>query len=320
MESIARAAVAGFLVAVSAVAAAQDFPTKPIRLIVPIGPGGGYDFAGRLLADSLGKEFGQPVVVENRTGAGTVVGTTSVVKSAPDGYTIVVGGLGSIALAPALVKDLPFNPATDLVPLQLFTTNSYTLSSRADFGPKNLQEIITFARANPGKVTIGTPGPGTGQAVAMSLLKSLAGLDLLEVQYKNAPPVYIDMLAGRVDLFFDATSTAQPFVTSGKVRGIATSGAQRDFVLPDVPTAREGGIPDFVLENWTGLFAPGKTPRPVVLRYRQLISKIAATPEFQKTQRSRGYAMFSPPDVDAFILEECRRWPALLAKAGVKPQ
>jgi tripartite-type tricarboxylate transporter receptor subunit TctC len=321
MNVLARAAfVAVVSMAVLAPASAQTFPTKPIRLVVPLGPGGGYDFAGRLMADGLAKELGQPVVVENRTGAGTVVGTNSVAKSEPDGYTIVVGGLGSIALAPALAKDLPFDPARDLVPLQLFTTNSYTLSARADFGPKNLQEIIAYARANPGKVTIGTPGPGTGQAVAMSLLKSLAGLDLLEVQYKNAPPIYIDMLAGRVDLFFDATSTAQPFVTSGKVRGIATSGSQRDFILPDVPTVREAGVPDYLFENWTGLFAPGKTPRPIVLRYRQVITKIAATPEFQKTQRARGYGMFQPDNVDAFILDECKRWPALLAKAGVKPQ
>jgi tripartite-type tricarboxylate transporter receptor subunit TctC len=301
-------------------ARAQDFPTKPLTIVVPLGPGGGYDFTGRLLAEGLSKELGQPVVVENRAGAGTVVGTRYVVKSAPDGYTMVVGGIGSIAHAPALVKDLPYNPGTDLVPLQLVGTNSYTLSARTDIGPKNLQELIAYAKANPGKLTTGTPGQGTGQAVATAMLKNLAGLDLLEVQYKNAPPVYVDMMAGRVDLFFDASGTAQSFVKSGKVRAIATSGLERDFILPDVPTAREAGLADMVLENWTGLFAPAATPRPIVVRLRQAIANVAATAEFKKRWTAQGYTPFSPPDVDAFINAEMQRWPALLAKAGLKPQ
>jgi tripartite-type tricarboxylate transporter receptor subunit TctC len=308
------------LLACASVAQSQGFPVKPLSLIVPIGPGGGYDFTGRLLGEGLTKEFGQSVIVENKPGAGTVVGTQFVVKSAPDGYTMVVGGIGSIAHATALVKDLPYNPATDLVPLQLVSTNSYALTSRADLGPKNLAEIIAFAKTNPGKLTIGTPGQGTGQTVAALMLKSLAGVDLLEVQYKNAPPVYIDMMAGRVDLFFDASGTAQPFVKAGKVRGIATSGGERDFILPDVPTAKEAGLGEMVLENWTGLFAPAATPRPIVLRLRQAIANVAATPEFKKQMTSRGYSIYSPPDVEAFIKAELQRWPALLAKAGLKPQ
>jgi tripartite-type tricarboxylate transporter receptor subunit TctC len=299
---------------------AQGFPTKPLNIIVPIGPGGGYDFTGRLLGEGMSKDLGQPVVVENRPGAGTVVGTQFVVKSAPDGYTMVVGGIGSIAHATALVKDLPYNPATDLVPLQLVSTNSYALSARADLPQKDLREIIAFAKANPGKLTVGTPGQGTGQTVATMLLQSLAGINLLEVQYKNAPPVYVDMIAGRIDLFFDATGTAQTFIKAGKVRGIATSGNERDFILPDVPTAKEAAVPDMVLENWTGLFAPAATPRPIVLRLRQAINNVAASPEFKKQMTSRGYSLYSPPDVEAFVRAENQRWPALLAKAGLKPQ
>lgn len=321
MRQISKAATLAFAsMFFASIASSQGFPVKPLNIVVPIGPGGGYDFTGRLLGEGLSKELGQAVVVENRAGAGTVVGTTYVVKSAPDGYTMVVGGIGSIAHASALVKDLPYNPATDLVPLQLVSTNSYTLSARADLGPKNLQEIVAFAKANPGKLTIGTPGQGTGQTVAALMLKSLGGIDLLEVQYKNAPPVYIDMMAGRVDLFFDATGTAQPFVRAGKVRGIATSGGERDSILPDVPTAREAGLSEMVLENWTGLFAPAATPRPIVMRLRQAITNVAATPDFKKQMNSRGYSLYSPPDVDAFIKAEVQRWPALLSKAGLKPQ
>jgi len=320
MRTSSVAVLSATFMTISSAVFAQAFPTKPLNIVVPIGPGGGYDFTGRLLGEGLSKELGQPVVVENRPGAGTVVGTQFVVRSAPDGHTMVVGGIGSIAHASALVKDLPYNPATDLVPLQLVSTNSYALSSRADFGPRSLKELIAYARANPGKLTMGTPGQGTGQAVATSLFKSLAGVDILEVQYKNAPPVYVDMMAGRVDLFFDATGTAQTFVKSGKVRGIATSGNERDFILPDVPTAKEAGLQEMVLENWTGLFAPAATPRPIVLRLRQAINTVAATPDFRKQMTSRGYSLYSPPDVDAFIKAETQRWPALLAKAGLKPQ
>ena len=304
-------------------AIAQTTPTFPSRLltvVVPVGPGGSYDYLGRLLGDGLSKELGQAVMVENRPGAGTVVGTTYAVKSAPDGYTMVVGGVGSIAQAPALTRDLPYNPTRDLMPLQLVSTNGYTLIARPDLPQKTLPELIAFAKANPGKLTIGTPGQGSGQAVGAALLKSLAGIDLLEVQFKGAPPIYTELLAGRIDLFFDGTGTgtAQPFVKSGKVRAIVTSGETRE--LPDVPTFRESGLPELVLSSWTGLFVPAATPRPVVLRLRQAIDKVIATPAFREHLNSRSFSPFTTPDVEAFVRAENQRWPALLAKAGVKPQ
>lgn len=297
---------------------APAFPSRLLTVVVPVGPGGSYDYLGRLLGDGLSKELGQAVVVENRPGAGTVVGTTYAVKSAPDGYTMVVGGVGSIAQAPALTRDLPYNPTRDLLPLQLVSTNGYTLIARPDLAQKTLPELIAFAKANPGKLTIGTPGQGSGQAVGAALLKSLAGIDLLEVQFKGAPPIYTELLAGRIDLFFDATGTAQPFVKSGKLRAIVTSGETRE--LPDVPTFRESGLPELVLSSWTGLFVPAATPRPVVLRLRQAIDKVVSTPAFREHLNSRSFSPFSPPDVEAFVRTENQRWPALLAKAGVKPQ
>ncbi len=300
---------------------AQTTPTFPIRMlniVVPVGPGGSYDYLGRLLGDGLAKELGQPVVVENKPGAGTVVGTTYAVKSAPDGYTLVVGGVGSISQAPALTKDLPYNPTRDLVPVQLVATNGYTLIARPDLGPKTLPELIAYARANPGKLTIGTPGQGSGQTVGAALLKSLAGIDILEVQFKGAPPIYTELLAGRIDLFFDATGTAQPFVKSGKVRAIVTAGETRE--LADVPTARESGLPEFVLSSWTGLFVPAATPRPVILRLRQAIDNVTATPAFKEHLSSRSFIAFSPTDVEAFVRAENQRWPGLLAKAGIKAQ
>ena len=297
---------------------ASTFPTRLLNIVVPVGPGGSYDYLGRLLGDGLSKELGQPVVVENRPGAGTAVGTTYAVKSAPDGYTMVVGGVGSISQAPALTRDLPYSPVKDLMPLQLVATNGYTLIARADLAQRTLPELIAYARANPGKLTIGTPGQGSGQAVGAALLKSLAGIDILEVPFKGTSPIYTELLAGRIDLFFDGTGTSQPFVKSGKLRAIVTSGETRE--LPDVPTARESGLPDLVLSSWTGLFVPAATPRPVVLRLRQAIDNVVSSPAFKEHLNSRSFSAFPAQDVEAFVRAENQRWPALLAKAGVKPQ
>lgn len=302
----------------SAQLASPAYPTRMLNIVVPVGPGGSYDYLGRLLGEGLARELGQAVVVENRPGAGTVVGTTYAVRSAPDGHTLVVGGVGSIAQAPALTRDLPYNPTRDLVPVQLVSTNGYTLIARPELPVKTLPELIAYARANPGKLTIGTPGQGSGQAVGAALLQSLAGIDILEVQFKGAPPIYTELLAGRIDLFFDATGTAQPFVKSGRLRAIVTSGETRE--LPDVPTAKESGLPELVLSSWTGLFVPAATPRPVVLRLRQAIDIVAATPAFKEHLASRSFSSLALPDVEAFVRAENQRWPALLAKAGVKPQ
>jgi tripartite-type tricarboxylate transporter receptor subunit TctC len=294
------------------------FPNRLLNIVVPVGAGGSYDYLGRLLGDGLSKELGQPVVVENRPGAGTVVGTTYAVKSPPDGYTMVVGGLGSISQAPALTKELPYNPARDLIPVQLVATNGYTLIARPDLPVKSFPELIAYARSNPGKLTIGTPGQGSGQTVAAALLKSLAGINLLEVQFKGTAPIYTEMLGGRIDLFFDGSGTALPFIKSGKVRALATSGETRE--LPDVPTAHESGLPELVLSSWTGLFVPAATPRPVVLRLRKAVDKVVSTAAFKERLTSRSFIPFVIQDVEAFVRTENQRWPALLAKAGVQPQ
>jgi len=294
------------------------YPNRMINIVIPVGPGGSYDYLGRLLAEGLSKELGQAVVAENRPGAGTVVGTNFVAKSAPDGYTLVVGGVGSISQAPSLTRELPFNPGTDLLPLQLVANNGYTLISRSDLQLKNISELIAFAKANPGKLNIGMPGQGSGQAVGAALLKSLAGIDLLEVPFKGASPIYTELLASRIDLFFDATGTALPFIKSGKVRALFTSGESRE--LSDIPTAKESSMPELVMSSWTGLFAPTSTPRPIVLKLRQAIENVANTSAFKDHLVARSFSSFIPQDVEAFVRAENIRWPIQLAKAGVKAQ
>ncbi|WP_408596746.1 Bug family tripartite tricarboxylate transporter substrate binding protein [Limnohabitans sp.] len=303
-------------------ALAQNYPTKPMRLIVPTAPGGGYDFVGRVLAEKLSAELGQAMVVENRTGSGTVVGTQAAAAAAPDGYTLLMGGLANIAFTPGLYDKLPYNPATDFVPVALAGSFSYTLIARKDLPLNTLQEVMDFARANPGKLTIATGGTGTGQHVAAALLKSLAHVNILEVPYKGAQPAYTDLFGGRVDLFFDNTATVRPFLEGDRVKAIVTSNASRDPLLPQVPFGREAGLPGLVLESWIGIFAPSQTPAPVVETLRTAMGKVMQQADLRKRLEGSGVRVFNMPakETEQFVKAEADKWPKFLRQAGIKAE
>jgi tripartite-type tricarboxylate transporter receptor subunit TctC len=306
----------------AAPALAQDYPNKAVRVIVPSAPGGGYDLIGRLLSDKLLAELGQPVVVENRTGAGTLVGTQAAAAAAPDGYTLLVGGLANMAFNPGIYKDLHYDPVADFVPIALVGAFSYTLVGRKDLPQNSLKEILAYARANPGKMTIASAGNGTGQQVAALLLRRLAKVDITEVPYKGAQPAYTDLMGGRVDLFFDNTTTAQPFVESGRIKAYATSAPSRDALLPNIPTGAEAGIGGLVLDSWIGLFAPAKTPPAVIARLRAALARVMQAPDVRKRLESGGWRLvnLSPKDTAAFVRAEAKKWPEFLRQAGVKPE
>lgn len=315
--------IAGVLLtALCGVAFAQTYPTKPVRIIVPSAPGGGYDFIGRLLADKLSAELGQSFVVENRTGAGALVGTQAVAQAPGDGYTLLIGGLANLAFNLGLYKDPGYNPVTDFAPIALVGSFSYTLIARPDLPQSTLQEIVDFARANPGKLTVATAGIGSGQHIAAALLERLTKADLLEVHYKGAQPAYTDVLAGRVDLFFDNTTTAKPLIESKRVKAIASSGASRDAVLPQVPTSREAGVEGLVLESWIGLFAPAKTPQPIIEQLRVAVAKVMQASDVRERLRSSGVKTLSMPtkETEAFIKAEAEKWPAFIRQAGIKAE
>ena len=301
---------------------AQSYPLRPLRLIVPTAPGGGYDTVARLIADKLGIELGQPIVVENRAGSGTVVGTQAAVTAAPDGYTLVMGGMANMAFNPGLYDKLPYNPATDFRPVALVGTFSYTLIGRKDLPQSNLREMLAFARANPGKLTIATAGIGTGQHIAAALLKKQAGIDLVEVAYKGAQPAYSDIFGGRVDLFFDATSTVRPFVETDRVRPLAISSAARDPALPTVPTAQEAGVPGLVLETWIGVFAPAKTPQSVIDRLRAAMDKVVQNPDVRQRLEASGTRplVMGGAETDRFVKAELNKWPQLIRQLGIKAE
>ena len=309
-------------VAIASPVRAEDYPSRTVRVIVPSAAGGGYDVIGRLVAERYSQEFGQGFVVENRPGGGTLVGTQAAAAAAPDGHTLLIGGLANMAFNLALHKEPRYHPVTDFAPVAMVGAFTYTLVARSDLPLKSLGQLIAEARAHPGKLTIATSGVGTGQHVSALLLRSLAAIDLVVVPYKGAQPAYVDLLAGRTDLFFDNTTTARPFIHDGRVRPLVSSGSVRDSLLPDVPTAAEAGLPELVLDSWLGVFVPAKTPAAIVERLRAATLKAVANPETRRRLEANGWRIIemSPEETRAFVVREAEKWPALLRQAGIKPE
>ena len=318
-----RILIAGVFAAcavISMPAAAQDFPNRPLKLIVPQPPGGGFDTVARQLADKLGPLLGQSVVVENRPGAGTLVGTEAVAKAPPDGYTLLLGGLSNIALNPGLYPKLSYDPQKDFVPVGLAVKYSYTLVARKDLPQGTLRELIDYARANPEKVTYASAGNGSGQHVASAVMTQLAGVKLTHVPYKGAQAAYQDVIAGRVDLFFDITSTARAQVNGGAVKALAVSSRDRQAIHPAVPSVAETGVAPLDMESWFGVFAPAATPAAVLARLRVEMDKALAMPDLvARFEASGGRAMrLSVAETDALVKREIERWTRLVRDAGIK--
>src|SRR5262245_11107781 len=303
-------------------ALAQSYPSRPVRIVVPSAAGGGFDLVGRVLAQSLGEQTGQAFVVENRPGAGTLVGTQYVARAVPDGYTLVVGGLSNIALNMGLYKDPGYDSLADLSAIALVVSHSYTLVARKDLPQGTLKEVIAFARAHPGKLNIGTSGVGTGQYIGAAIIAALTGVDIVKVPYKGAQPVYQDLLAGRLDLFFDNTTTTRPYVEAGQVKALAVSSRERAPTMPQLPTLIETGVVDLEMETWFGLFAPARVPRPALERLRAELDKATRSADVRsKLEMGSGRSLrMSPAETDAFVKAEVAKWVGLLRKANIEPE
>lgn len=299
-------------------AAAQTYPDRPIKIIVPIGPAGSYDLVGRVLADQLTKRLGQTVVVENRPGAGSIVGTQAVVTAPPDGYTLLVGGLSNIVFNVGLYQKLSYDPLNDLEPVALVFNISYTLVAHKGLPYSTAKEIVEAARKNPGTLKVANAGVGTGQHVVGAAFQKITSTKLLEVSYRGSAAAFPDLLAGRVDLFFDSTPAALPYIKSGQAKGIAILTAKRNPQIPDVPTMTESGIPGLEIDSWIGLFAPAKTPPERIARLQQEIAAAASElrPRFEA---AGGELMELPPDrLKPFIRSEHDRWIRIIREAGIR--
>ena len=302
--------------------AQSGYPNKPVHVIVPQPPGGGFDFVGRLLADRMGKAMGQNFVVENRPGSGTLIGTDAAAKSAPDGYTLLVGSVSNLALNPGLYRNLPYDSLKDFEPLGLAAAYSYTLIGRKDLPMNTLADVVAYARANPGKLTYASAGNGSGQHVLAAVLWNLAGVNVTHVPYRGAQAAYQDLIGGRVDLFFDLAPTARGQVDAGTVKALAVSGAARNPMHPSVPTIKESGVANLDLESWFGLFAPAKTPPDVTERLRAELARVIADPEVMEAFRKAGGRPLglTAGEARSLVQRDVQRWTALIQEAGIKAE
>ncbi len=300
----------------------SSYPNKPIQVVAPSTAGGGFDLVGRVLGVKLSEQMGQQFVVENKPGSGTLVGTQTIAKSPADGYHILVGGLSNMALNMGLYKQPGYDPINDFIPLRLVVSHSYTLVGTKSLPANNLKDLLTYAKANPGKLNIGSSGPGSGQFILATLLRSLGNVDILQVPYKGAQPVYMDLIAGRVDLFFDNSTTTRSYLEAGQVKGIAVSSRMRAPDAPSIPTLKETGAMDLEMETWFGWFVPAKTPMPIVEKLRSEIDKAMSNPEVRtRLQQGSGRILqMSTSETDAFIKSEVSKWTQLLKQAGIVPE
>ena len=313
----AALALIAALAAASTAVHADDYPVRPVRIIVPTGPGGGYDVMARIVADQLGARLGQGVFVENRTGAGTIVGTQAAIAAQPDGYTLLAGGLSNIVFNASLYRTAPYDALTQLVPVAIMYRLSYMLvgSNKLSFG--GVKDIVTAAKANPNSLNLATAGVGTGQQLTAVAFMKATGTKFIEVPYKGATAVYPDLIAGRVDLFFDSVTGALPFVQSGKVKGFAVLAPQRAKDASDVPTMDEAGVSGLNVDSWIGLFAPAGTPKPVIEKLQNEI--VASSPELKTKFAATGadYMWVAPEKLDGFVRAEYEKWTKLIKDAGI---
>ena len=299
-------------------ATAQSYPDRPVKIVVPIGPAGSYDIVGRLMADQLSKRLRQSVVVENRPGAGTIVGTQAAISAPADGYTLLVGGLSNIVFNAGLYKNLPYDPLNDLVPVALVFNISYALVGAKTLPYATPQEVVEAAKKNPGKLSLANIGVGTGQHIVGAAFQKFTGTQLLEVPYRGPTAAYPDLLSGRVDLFFDSMPSALPYITSGQVKGIGLLTAKRSPQAPAMPTMTESGIGGLEIDSWIGLFAPAKTPPAVIARLQREIAQ--SLPELKPRFATAGGEPMdvAPERLKDVIKADYDKWTKIIQDAGIR--
>jgi len=310
------AAIALALIANSAIA---QYPSKPVRVIVPYPPGGTSDILARLSAARLTESMGQPFLVENRPGASGTIGSQAVAKSAPDGYTLVLGTISSHGIVSA-VSTTPYDPVKDFAAITVIGSTPNVITVHPDLPAKNFGELLKLARAKPGKLNFGSTSPGGSPHMSAELLKMMAGVDIVHVPYKGAGPMLIDLIGGQIQIGFDNLPSSMAHIKSGKVRALAVTTAKRWPGTPDVPTVAESGVPGYEVSGWFGLLAPAGTPKPVIDTLYKAVSAMLRQPDVQKQMLELG-AEPGGNAPDAFakqVAGEVEKWKKVVAATGVK--
>jgi tripartite-type tricarboxylate transporter receptor subunit TctC len=301
-------------------AAQASFPAKPLRLVVGFPPGGGIDFTARAVQPGLEAALGQPVVIDYKPGAGGVLAATELTRATPDGYTVLIANVGPFAIAPYLQTRKPYDPATQFSYVGQIAETSYIAVTRPDHPARDLKQFIDWAKANAGKVSFASGGPGSSTHLCGELLNSVAGLDMLHVPYKGSAPAVTDLIGGQTQILIDAGSVLLPQVKGGRLKALAVTGPRRDANIPDVPTVREQGLPGMEASGWQGLVGPAGLPRDVVERLSAALRQTLANPEV-KARFASGGADVNPrgaAEFAAYVKAESERWAALITQRGIK--
>jgi len=300
---------------------AQNWPTKPVKIVVPFGPGGPADIYARVLAQDLTGALGQQFVVENKAGAGGTIGADVVAKATPDGYTLLMMS-NTLTTNETLLANKPYALLRDLVPVAPVNSSDLVMVVTPSLPAKTLKEFIALAKAQPGKLAYASAGPGTPYHLAGELFKTMTGTDLLHVPHKNSGEARTDVMGGHVQMMFDAVTAMKGNIEAGQVRALATTGMTRSSVLPDVPTLNEAGVPGYETTIWLGIMAPKGTPKEIVDRLNAEIAKVIAKPAIKEAWAKQGAApmTMAPAEFGTFLKGDIEKWAKVIDKAGLKPQ
>jgi tripartite-type tricarboxylate transporter receptor subunit TctC len=301
---------------------AEDYPSRPITDIVASTPGGGTDIISRIVGEQLSKQLGQPFVVENIAGAGSLNGTVTAARAVPDGYTLQTGLNASMAVNPSLFAHLPYDPVDDFEPVGMLAEFPFAVVVSNNFPAHSIKDLIALAKAKPGEINYASAGNGTGQHLSMELFKMMTGINLAHVPYRGAAPAYSDVMSGQVPVFFDNLASALGQIKGGSVRALAVTGAKRSPLLPDVPTVEEAGVPGYQYYVWFGLWAPKGTPQPIIDKLHTEIQKALADPGVKaKITSAAGEPMDMPlADIKPFLRAEIAKWGDVVKRSGIAVQ
>lgn len=314
--AVSLAATLGALPALPAMA--QTYPSRPLRLVVPFPPGGSTDIVARLVAQKLGEALGQPMIVDNRAGAGGMIGAENVAKSPADGYSLLLASSGPIAIVPALQPKLGYDSVRDFAPISIIATIPTMLVVNEKVPARSVSELIALAKARPGQLNFASTGVGATPHLAGEVFKSMAGVDIGHVPYKGSAPALTDLMGGQVDMMFEQIPAVLPHVQSGKLRALAVGSARRVAALPDLPTISESGLSGFDVVSWFGIMAPAGTPAPIVARLHAELAKIMRMPDVSEKLASLGAEpqASTPQAFGQTIVAELPKWAEIIRKSG----
>jgi len=311
------------VIAMPSLAWAQDkYPSKPITLICPYAAGGNADQRSRQIGRFISTALGQPVIVDNKPGAGGNIGTEAIARAKPDGYTIGMGNFAPLAVNPTMFKKMNFDPAKDLVPVSLIEKGPLVLMVPANSPFKSVKDIMAAAKASPGKLSFASGGLGGSHHLSGEMFKSLAGLSITHIPYKGGAPATTDLMGGQVDMMFEQMYSAAPSIRAGKLRALAITSKTRSPLFPDLPTMAESGVPGFEVQNWQGLVAPAGTPAALIKLLNETTSKALADPTIREQMLGQGNELGgdTPEQFASFIKSEADRWGKLVKSANIKPE